>query len=101
MKEKGDLEISFSCGTSECQLPAECLAKQKTEWEEDVKKRIETWILEAFPSSDFQKRSVVRTRLMRQRAGPTADKIHPGRARAAHVWHAADNFWLPEMFSFQ
>lgn len=76
--KKEDLEISISCGTSKCQLYAECLAKQKTEWEEDVRKRIETWILEAFPSSDLQKLSVVQTHLVPQQAGQTADNIYPG-----------------------
>lgn len=73
-EKKGDLEIeSISWGTSKCQLYAECFAKQKIESEEDVRKRIETWILEAFPSSDFQKLSVVQTHLVRQQAGQTAD----------------------------
>lgn len=77
-EKKEDLEISVSCGTSKCQLYAECLAKQKTESEEDVRKRIETWILWEFPSSDFQKLSVVQTHLVPQQAGQTADNIYPG-----------------------
>lgn len=71
-------DLSISCGTSKCQLYAECLAKQKTESEEDVRKRIETWNPEAFPSSDFQKLSVFQTHLVPLQAGQTADNIYPG-----------------------